>query len=168
MARWHNGCYSLTYQIRPLPLKRNHLLEVIFSNTPQLEANVLSTVSSLQRESDRIEQNSTKQRLLTKFKNKFLSPKILHHRKQQFYLSMIPFENAGESLGQQGICLCDSPGPKERRWIFSKVLKKRCNRRKTSPHCKLLLQCNLFLCQLTDKLKRGFSAAGLVFGLNKK
>lgn len=47
MARWHNGRYSLTYQIRPLPLKRNHLLEVISSNTPQLEANVLSTVSSL-------------------------------------------------------------------------------------------------------------------------
>ena len=47
MARWHNGCYSLTYKIRLLPLKRNHLLEEKSSNTPQLEANVLSTVSSL-------------------------------------------------------------------------------------------------------------------------
>ena len=76
----------------------------------------------------------------TKFKNNFFSPKMLHHRKQRFYLSMVPFENAGEGLGQQGICLCDSTGRKERRWIFSKVLKKRCNRRKTSPHSS---SCNI-------------------------
>lgn len=47
MARWHNGYYSLTYQIRPFPLERNHLPEVVSSNTPQLEVNVLSTVSFL-------------------------------------------------------------------------------------------------------------------------
>lgn len=45
MARWHNGYYSLNDQIRPFPLERNHLSEGIPSITPQLELNVLSTMS---------------------------------------------------------------------------------------------------------------------------
>lgn len=59
MASWHNGYYSLTYQIRPFPLGRNHLPEVESSNTPQLEINVHSTMSegrTLER-SDRAEQD---------------------------------------------------------------------------------------------------------------
>ena len=58
---------------------------------------------------------------------------MLYHGKQPFYLSMVPFQNAGQVKGLATRSLCDSTVPTKRRRTFSKVLNWS-SRRKTSPH----------------------------------
>ena len=94
MARWHNGYYSLNDQIRPFPLERNHLSEGIPSITPQLELNVLSTMSSFCIEKV-TRQNRIGQRrdwLPKKYEKSFLDQKCLLMESSNFAYAWAHFK----------------------------------------------------------------------------
>lgn len=125
MAQW-----ILFSKIRPSPLGRSHLLDILSSNTPQLEINVLSTISydrNWERKSDRAEQGREKQELLKRQRQSLFSPKMVYHGKQQF----------GNANGQR---IRETKQPSRwhhcahrREGAFSKVLNSS-SRRKTSSH----------------------------------